>query len=124
MKKLFQFVTPIVMSLFLTSCYYDTVYEAADGAVNEDVSYQADILPLWGECVGCHNGSTPPNLEDIASYDALRNGYIEPGDAGASTLYKALLGIDNVPLMPPSSMWSNAKINLVRDWINQGALDN
>jgi hypothetical protein len=123
MKKLFQFVTPIVMSLFLTSCYYDTVYEAAEGG-NENVSYQADILPLWGECVGCHNGATPPNLEDMVSYGELLNGYVVPGDADASVLYKSLFGIDNVSLMPPGSMWSNAKINLVRDWINQGALDN
>jgi len=29
-----------------------------------------------------------------------------------------------VPLMPPGSQWSTAKINLVKDWINQGAQDN
>jgi hypothetical protein len=111
------------MSLLLTSCYYDTVYEDSDMEIG-DVSYQSDILPLWGECVMCHNGNEPPNLEDMVSYDELLNGYVEPGDADASNLYKSLLGIDNVSLMPPGSMWSNAKINLVRDWINQGALNN
>jgi hypothetical protein len=124
MKKLFQFVTATVISLFLTSCYYDTVYEAADGDSNEDVSYEADILVLWGECVSCHNGNEPPNLEDTVSYDELLNGFVVPGDADSSILYKSLLGIDNVSLMPPGSMWPNSKINLVRDWINQGALDN
>jgi len=108
----------------LTSCYYDTVYADTDGGVTEDVSYQADILPLWGECVACHNGSQAPNLRDTVSYDELLNGYVIPEDADASVLYKSLLGIDNVPLMPPGSMWQNSKINLVRDWINQGALNN
>lgn len=125
MKKLFQLALPTICSLFLTSCYYDTVYEDVDdnGPV-EDVSYQADILPLWGECVGCHNGSEPPNLEDMVSYDELLNGYVVPGDADASILYKSLLGIDGVSLMPPGSQWPDAKINAVKDWINQGALNN
>ena len=107
----------------MTSCYYDTVYEDSEMEI-EDVSYQSDILPLWGECVMCHNGNEPPNLEDMVSYDELLNGYVVPGDADASVLYKSLLGIDNVSLMPPGSIWPNAKINLVRDWINQGALNN
>jgi hypothetical protein len=123
MKKLLQLVLPTLLSLFMTSCYYDTVYEDSDMEI-EDVSYQSDILPLWGECVSCHNGNEPPNLEDMVSYDELLNGYVEPGDADASVLYKSLLGIDNVSLMPPGSIWPNAKINLVRDWINQGALNN
>ena len=125
MKKLFQYALSVILSLSLTSCYYDSVYEAADdnGPI-EDVSYQADILPLWGQCVGCHNGNEPPNLEDMVSYNELLNGYVVPGDAEASILYKSLLGIDGISLMPPGSQWPDAKINAVKDWINQGALDN
>ena len=125
MKKLFQFSLPLIFSLFLTSCYYNSVYEDVDdnGPV-EDVSYQADILPLWGQCVGCHNGSEPPNLEDMVSYNELLNDYVVPGDADASILYKSLLGIDGVSLMPPGSQWPDTKINAVKDWINQGALNN
>jgi len=125
MKKLFQFTLPLIFSLFLTSCYYDSVYEEVevDGPV-EEISYQADIIPLWGQCVGCHNGSEPPNLEDMVSYSELLNGYVIPGDADASILYKSLLGIDGVSLMPPGSQWPDTKINAVKDWINQGALNN
>ena len=124
MKKIFQYAITLILSLFLTSCYYDSVYEAAEAPVPDDISYQADILPLWGQCVGCHNGNEPPNLEDMVSYDELLNGYVVPGDAEASILYKSLLGIDGISLMPPGSQWPDAKINAVRDWINQGALDN
>ncbi len=129
MKKLFQIIIIISIGLTLNSCYYDSIYEPI--VVNDDgngdpvlVSYQNDVIPLWGQCVGCHNGNTPPNFSDDVSYDELLNGYVVPGDADASILYKSLLGIDGVSLMPPGGQWPDAKINAVKDWINQGAENN
>ena len=121
------------MGLGLNSCYYDAYVELdledtngnGDGSgETEDISYANDILPLWGQCVGCHSGNEPPDLTDENSYNALLNGFVTPGDAEGSILYKSLLGIDGVSLMPPGSQWPTDKINLVKDWINQGALDN
>ena len=136
MKKLFQFIILISMGLGLNSCYYDAYVELdledtngdGDGSgETEDVSYANDILPLWGQCVGCHDGSVPPDMRDDDSHDSyieLLNGFVVPFDTDASTLYKSLLNLDGVPLMPPGGQWPDAKINLVKDWINQGALDN
>ncbi len=127
MKKLFQFILMTIMSLTISSCYYDAFPEEEiidSPTPNEDVSYQNDIIPLWAQCVGCHNGNEPPDLRDNVSYNDLLNGFVVPGDADASTLYKSLLGIDGVELMPPGSQWPDTKINLVKDWINQGALNN
>ena len=126
MKNLIQFSITIILSLLMTSCYYDTEYEDTTGDNgNPEVSYQTDIIPLWAaDCVACHNGNEPPNLLDNVSYDELLNGYVVPGDADASILYKSLLGIDGIPLMPPGAMWPNNRIDLVKDWINQGALNN
>ncbi len=126
MKNLIQFAVSAAMSLLMISCYYDTEYEATDdGTGNIEVSYETDINPLWAaDCVSCHNGNEPPNLLDNVSYSELLSGYVVPGDADASILYKSLLGIDGVPLMPPGSMWPNDKIDLVKDWIDQGALNN
>jgi hypothetical protein len=126
MKSLIQFAVSAAMSLLMISCYYDTEYEATDdGTGNIEVSYETDINPLWAaDCVSCHNGNEPPNLLDNVSYSELLSGYVVPGDADASILYKSLLGIDGVPLMPPGSMWPNDKIDLVKDWIDQGALNN
>jgi hypothetical protein len=131
MKKILQFILLISISLALNSCYYDA-YEELDvedtngggPGETEDLSYVNDIIPLWGQCVGCHSGNEPPDLRDANSYNSLLNGFVIPGDADASVLYKSLLGIDGVPLMPPGSQWPDTKINLVKDWINQGALDN
>jgi hypothetical protein len=128
MKKLFQFILMIIMGLAINACYYDAfpeeeiIIDDPDTPI-EDVSYQNDIIPLWVQCVGCHSGNEPPDLRDNVSYDELLNGYVVPGDADASILYKSLLGV-GAPLMPPGSQWPDTKINLVKDWINQGAQDN
>ncbi|NNL80927.1 MAG: hypothetical protein HKO67_10600 [Flavobacteriaceae bacterium] len=127
MKKIFHLAIIVSIGLFLNSCYYDSIYEPIDTGNGEDpieVSYQNDIIPLWVQCVGCHNGNEPPNLEDDVSYDALLNGFVVPGDAESSILYQSLLGTNGVSLMPPGVPWPDSKINLVRDWINQGALNN
>ncbi len=129
MKKLIQIIMLFTMALVINSCYYDAIVdddfepvEPEDGT--PEVSYQADIIPLWVQCVGCHNGTEPPDLRDNVSYNELLNGYVVPGNAEASILYKSLLGIDGISLMPPGAIWPDEKIDLVKDWINQGALNN
>ena len=125
MKNLFKILILISMGLFLNSCYYDAFPEDLEPIdPEEEVSYQNDIMPLWVQCVGCHNGNEPPDLRDENSYNSLLNGYVVPNDAEASVLYKSLLGTDGVSLMPPGSKWSESKISLVKVWIDQGAKNN
>ncbi len=114
------------MILFLSSCYYDAYYELPeDDVITENVSYANDIQPLWdASCVVCHNGNVPPDLRPDTSYDALQNGWLVPGEAESSIIYQSLLGSNGVLLMPPGAQWPLSDTNLVRDWINQGALDN
>lgn len=113
------------MGLFLNSCYYDSFPpEEIDPPIEEDVSYSDDIMPLWVQCVGCHNGTVPPDLRDEFSYDSLLDGYVVPFESDESILYKSLLGIDGISLMPPGAQWPASKTNLVKAWIDQGALDN
>ena len=121
----------VFIGFAINACYYDAFPEddyvpgdGEDGEETELISYQNDIVPLWVQCTGCHkDGGDAPNLVDD-SYNNLLDGYVIPEDADSSILYKSLLGIDGVELMPPGSGWPTSKINLVRDWINQGALDN
>jgi len=129
MKKLIRLLMMVFMGLAINSCYYDALpeddYVPGDGDDNDTelVSYQNDIVPLWVQCTGCHKeGGDLPNMQDN-SYNNLLNGYVIPENAEASILYKSLIN-DGVELMPPGSPWSNSKINLVRDWINQRALNN
>lgn len=130
MKKIFQILIIVCGGLLLNSCYYDAFPEYEN--VNDDggddggdtvVSYKNDIVPLWGQCIGCHKGTTPPNLE-TNSYTNLLNNYVIAGNAEGSVLYKSLLGTDGISLMPPGSKWPQSKIDLVKNWIKQGALNN
>ncbi len=126
MKQFIKIITASVMILFLSSCYYDAYYELPeDDVITENVSYANDIQPLWdASCVVCHNGNVPPDLRPDTSYDALQNGWLVPGEAESSIIYQSLLGSNGVLLMPPGAQWPLSDTNLVRDWINQGALDN
>ena len=125
MKKIFQILIIVCGGLLMNSCYYDAYpeYEEVDNGGGTVVSYATDIAPLWSQCTGCHNGNTPPNLS-TNSYTNLLNGYVVAGDATNSVLYKSLLGTGGISLMPPGSKWPDSKINLVKNWINQGAKNN
>lgn len=124
MKKLFQVVLVGSICLLCFSCYYDEVLDI-EVPIPDNISYQDDIQPLFNQsCVSCHNGNLPPDLRSADSYNSLLNGYVVPGNASQSILYKSLLNIDGISLMPPEGQWSATKINLVEAWIDGGALDN
>ena len=130
MKNILKYTLLFSLGLFVNSCYYDAYpeYEDTDTDTgsepsNENVSYADDIVPLWSQCVGCHQGNTPPDMKNNG-YANLLNGYVVKGDAENSILYQSLLGTNGVSLMPPGSKWPDSKINLVKDWINQGAKNN
>ena len=73
----------------------------------------------------CHNGNEPPDLRAEVSYDVLTTeGWVVKGDADSSILYKSLLGVDGVPLMPVGQSLPDEQIEWVEEWINDGALDN
>ena len=124
MKLISRISFIVAAALVLNSCYYDAYYEIDE--ITEDVSYSVDIQALWDAgCVTCHDGNEPPDLRPDTGYDdLLNNGWVVPFDAENSILYQSLLGTDGVSLMPPGAQWPLANINLVRDWINQGAQDN
>lgn len=125
MKNIFKLIILLSFGLLLNSCFYDAYPpEPIDPPIEEDVSYANDILPLWDQCVGCHKGTIPPDLRDETSYDSLLDGYVVPFESEESILYKSLLGVDGISLMPPGAKWPSSKINLVKAWIDQGALDN
>ena len=130
MKNILKIFILVSMGLFLNSCYYDSFPQEIDdgggGEVPEVVSYKNDIMPLWeGQCVSCHQGSVPPDLRPDNSYDSLLNGFVEPNDSGNSILYLSLIHADNVSPMPtPTTKWPASQTDLVKAWIDQGALDN
>jgi hypothetical protein len=116
----------IVLVLFLaitiSGCYYDQ-YE--EGLTATAVSYTADIQPLFETyCTACHPGVVAtPDLSSGNSYSSITNGiYIVPNDINSSTLYQRLIG--NPSIMPPNGSLSASELQLVKSWIEQGAINN
>ena len=129
MKNFIKILLVIAMGLFLNSCYYDSFPQDTDsggGEIPDVVSYSNDIMPLWeGQCVACHQGSVPPDLRPENSYESLLDGFVEPGKSLESSLYLSLIHAPGVSPMPtPNNQWPAAQTDLVKGWIDQGALDN
>jgi hypothetical protein len=100
------------------------------------VSFAEDVEPIFGaSCVDCHgdganagldlrSGLAHANLVNVpASESALDR--VEPGEPGQSWLYLKLTGQQNVgDAMPPGGSLPADALELIRTWIEEGALDN
>lgn len=116
----------MVMGLFLTSCYKETILPEA--AVDPDgppqaVSYRLDIAPLFNtNCAvaGCHvTGSEKPYLTTNESYNNLVNhGYVNTIAPKLSILYDKING-DMKEHIPAATDRQK-----VYDWIRTGARNN
>jgi hypothetical protein len=145
MKNLFSTCTPIfvaLLSLFALSC---TKYQipgrelSGPGPVDQEqvsstcdpdtVYFSNDILPLVvSSCgtTGCHDKDSHKDgviLTDYASI--IRTGGIKPGDPSDSEFMETLNddGDDLMP-PPPNDPWSSEQIEMMRQWIAQGAQNN
>ncbi len=74
------------------------------------------FVPL---CVSCHGSVSPQGGYSMSNYNAIKTRVVN-NNANASELYQRV--IDNS--MPPGSPLSNINKNRIRDWINNGALNN
>lgn len=110
--------------LALQGCYYDEL-SADSGVLPTNISFSNDVQRIFNiNCVSCHNGTLDPNLTSGNSFNALINGnYVIPFDANNSDLMNSLLG-NGAAIMPPSGSLSQADINKISQWINEGALNN
>lgn len=101
----------------LPPCDPDTVY------------FEQDILPLFiSNCTmsGCHNSTTHAEGIDLSSYAAvMSSNVLTPGQAWNSDLVEAITETDPNKIMPPPPMPAlpSIQINLIKKWINQGALN-
>ena len=91
-------------------------------------SFQDDILPiLTNRCAfaGCHVAGGPGGI-DLRTYDAViaggsKGAIVIAGDAGESELVKQIIAGKMPPSGPPLPA---AQIQLIIDWINEGAKNN
>lgn len=123
MKKLAPFILAGGF-LLLSSCYYDSrdAEDIPDVPVPEGVSFSDDVQPILNQCTQCHNGTTPPDLREGNSYNALVPAYVEEGNADGSLLYQNLPGVGH-PINVGFTL-SAEEIATIRGWIEQGAENN
>ena len=90
------------------------------------VDYQAEIQPILNNsCTGCHAYGNSSGGLNLTSYDALMsNNVVVPGDASSSSLYERIIRPESqAGDMPPAGSLSQSNIDLIAQWINEGALE-
>ena len=79
-----------------------------------------------GACSGCHSGTSPAGgvaLSDAdTAYASLLAGYVTANDPDDSMLMELLTSSDDDVRMPPGEPLSDAEVDAVRAWINNGAV--
>jgi mono/diheme cytochrome c family protein len=91
------------------------------------VSFASDILPLFeSRCIGCHGGERTQEGLDLKTHASIMTGsengpVVTPGDA-ANSLLVEMVATQKMPKRGPKL--TPNQVQLITDWVNQGALDN
>ena len=100
---------------------------ATEASTSTGVSYVADVKPIFdAKCIKCHGVESTKEGLDMQTYENLmagsRNGsVITPGNADDSELVRLIV---RGKMPNRGQKLSDEEIQLISDWINQGALNN
>lgn len=91
------------------------------------VDFARDVQPLFRtHCIDCHGPNEQKNgLRLDRRHDAMKGGtvpVIGVGSSAASRLYLKLVGDEYGPQMPPDGPLTPEEIDIIRRWIDQGAV--
>ena len=139
--KGYFFICAILLGI---ACKHTILHEDEDDIIDEIlpdcdptvIHFNNDIQPfITSSCAiqGCHDSQTPAGFVDLSNYDAIMRStvlgepIVIPGKPNQSSLYRAvkLLDILELVIMPPPANYqiTNAKKELIGQWIKQGALN-
>ncbi len=135
MKKLFLLLTGLLVISILQSCYKDIGPVEPEGEVPDNgISFGRDIQPIFDQnCINCHPSSGNLDLRAGNAYNNLVNvdasGYsgklVVPNDPDNSILYKKIDGSNAYGSnMPLGGSLSATQINMIKQWITEGAQNN
>jgi hypothetical protein len=103
-----------------------TTTEPATG-ISDGVSFANDVLPIFqASCANCHGGREVKEGLDLTTYEGIIAGsfngaVITPGSADDSYLVQQIIE-GEMPKRGPHL--TDDLIQIIVDWINQGALNN
>jgi len=119
MKKLFNLFSVLLVLSVLVACEYAKIVPD-NPSPSTPVLYGTEIQPIFTKGCTCHKSGGPlPNLAAGASYQSLiDNKMVIAGDAANSILYQ------EVSTGGMSGFTDASQAALIKNWINQGALNN
>jgi len=129
----------ISLALLISSCEEGVEYEAElnnpSSQLKSDTIKFAQVKTLFNSygCITCHSGDfifgdfdLDVPLTDLINLKSnfSDNNIISPGDPEESALYLALLGEGGMTKMPQNGQMDSEDIDIIKKWIEQGALEN
>ena len=126
MNKWLIFFLSALTAAFTFSCKHE-IPKAPGTPGTAGVCFESDVLPIFQSYCGksgCHDAGTAADNYVLDTYNNIISRGVRPGNASDSKLYEVLIksGDDRMP-QPPNDPLSAAQINLVAQWINEGALN-
>lgn len=116
-----------VVEAAATEAPTEAATEASAAGSSTNVSYVNDVYPIFeASCVKCHGVESTKEGLDMLTYDNLmagsRNGAVViPGNSNESVLVDLIVR-GKMPNRGPDL--SPEQIQIITDWVNQGALNN
>jgi hypothetical protein len=110
--------------------YFHTgpLYGSSGDTIKDSICFAEEILPIiLSNCAktGCHDANSGGgDAQPLISYSYVMN-YVQPLNPNNSNLYQSITG-NGQDIMPPAPNppLSSAQIQLIYNWIMQGAKDN
>ena len=119
-----KFLPWLILALFLI---FTSELGFCQSEPTKITDFVRDIAPLLrDQCVSCHDGDKAKNGFVVGDRDALM-GFVEPGDAAASSLWTDYLNqpsrdqdADSL-VMPPDGPLNAMQLAVLKLWIDEGA---
>ncbi len=125
MKKTYHATALVCIAVF----WLNVFSQAAPGVSAAPPNFQDDIKPLFRDhCLKCHNADEANADLDLSTFESTMRGgssgkAVLAGRPESSQLFRAVAHLDAAEPMPPESdKLSEAKIDLIRKWIQAGLI--
>lgn len=115
----------LALAALTSQCYYDSEEELYSNypqnqCDTSQVTFSAQISPIIAQncaIAGCHAGANPTAGLNLSQFENIQTIALNGKLVGRIT------GTGGA-LMPPTGALPNCDINLIKNWVNQGAPDN
>ncbi len=121
----------LAIAITIFSCTTEPFLPDLSGLTAKDpcptgiINFKREVLPIISaNCAfsGCHDANSASGGVILDTYENIMKEVI-PFKPSKSKLYEYITSTENVMPPAPYDMLSETQINLIQEWINQGAMD-